>query len=68
VTHQAFHPAFAELVPYVVAVIELDEGVRMIASLRDVDGAPLRLSLPVEVGWEKITDDVTLPVFSPRWQ
>lgn len=33
VYHQAFHPAFAERLPYNVAVVELDEGPRMITNI-----------------------------------
>jgi uncharacterized OB-fold protein len=35
-------PALAELVPFVIAVVELDEGVRMIGMLVGDDGLPLR--------------------------
>ncbi len=35
VVHYAFNPAFADEVPYAVAVIELDEGCRLVARLED---------------------------------
>jgi uncharacterized OB-fold protein len=35
VYHQAFHPAFADRVPYNVAVVELDEGPRMVTNILD---------------------------------
>lgn len=35
VYHQAFHPAFADRVPYNVAVVELDEGPRLVTNLLD---------------------------------
>ena len=37
VTHQAFHPAWADRVPFAVATIELDEGVRMVSDLPPSD-------------------------------
>ena len=43
VTHQALHPAYADDVPYALLVVEMDEGVRMVSTLRDLD--PLELLL-----------------------
>jgi len=61
VTHQVFHPAFE--VPFVAAVVELDEGVRMVSQLMDVDPSMLALDLRVEVEFRRITDDFHTPVF-----
>jgi len=63
VTHQAPFPGFAT--PYIVAVIELEEGVRMAAGLRDVDPAELRLDLPVELDLEPVTETAAVPFFRP---
>lgn len=68
VTHRAFHPAWADCVPYVVATIELDEGVRLISDLPAADVADVAIGRRVEVFFEDITDDgdrvgVTLPRF-----
>ena len=52
VTHQVFHPAWAGAAPYVVATIELDEGVRMVADLPPEDVADIAIGLPVEVFFE----------------
>lgn len=65
VIHRAFHPAFAEQVPYVVALAELDEGVRMYANLRGINPADIRGDMAVEVFFEKLTPEVTLPQFRP---
>ena len=66
VTHQALHPAFASEVPYAVAVVELEEGVRMAAGLRDIDPGAIELDLPVEVRFEPVGEDLALPYFRPR--
>ena len=66
VTHQAPHPAFASQAPYAVVVVELEEGVRIVASLRDLDPAQLELDLPVEVVLEEVSEDVALPFACPR--
>ncbi len=65
VTHEALHPAFAGELPYVVAVIELEEGVRMVAGVRGIAAEELALELPVEVGFERVSDEVVLPYFHP---
>lgn len=66
VTHQAPIRVFAAKAPYAVLVVELDEGVRMIAGLVDASPSELRLDLPVEVVFERITPEAALPQFRPR--
>ena len=63
VTHQAFHPAWADRVPYAVVTVELAEGVRMVSDLPDDDVANVRIGAPVEVFFDDVTHDVTLPRF-----
>jgi len=63
VANHAFHPGFKAELPYVLATVDLDEGVRMIAQLRGVAAAAIRIGLPVEVAFERATDELTLPVF-----
>jgi uncharacterized OB-fold protein len=57
--------AFAADVPYVVAVIDLAEGVRMLSNLVQCDPAALRCDLPVEVCFERLNEEFTLPKFRP---
>jgi uncharacterized OB-fold protein/acyl dehydratase len=47
--------------PFVVALVELDEGVRMLGELIDVDPAAVTIGMPVEVALTKIDDELTLP-------
>jgi len=63
--HRAFHPAHAAEVPYAVALVELDEGVRL--PLRVVDCPPeaLRIGARGEIRFARLTDGVTVPVFAP---
>ena len=53
--------------PYVIAVVELDEGPRLLTNLVDVEPDPdaLPLDLPVEVRFETV-GEAALPVFRPR--
>jgi uncharacterized OB-fold protein len=62
VVHRA-PPEYREEVPYVVALVELDEGVRMMTRLVDVEPAEVRVDLPVEVA---IRGDPRLPYFRPE--
>ncbi|MBF6179201.1 bifunctional MaoC family dehydratase N-terminal/OB-fold nucleic acid binding domain-containing protein [Nocardia otitidiscaviarum] len=47
--------------PYVVALVELEEGVRMLGELRGIDPAEVEVGLPVEAGFEALDDDNTVP-------
>jgi len=60
---QPMLPQFADLVPYSPVIVELDEGVRMVSWLTDVPDEELRLGLPVEVCFDDVTPEVTLPKF-----
>jgi uncharacterized OB-fold protein len=65
VYHQAFHPAFEDQAPYVVAVVALADGPRILSNIVGCDPAEVRCDLPVEVVWEDIGQDVVLPKFKP---
>jgi uncharacterized OB-fold protein len=66
VAAQPFVRQFAPLVPYAPAVIELEEGVRMVSWLTDVRPEDLALGIPVEVTFDDVTPEVTLPKFRRR--
>jgi uncharacterized OB-fold protein len=66
ITHQPLIRDFAEPVPYAIAVVELEEGVRMVTGLRDVAYEHLALDLELEVVFETVADGVALPFFRPR--
>jgi len=63
---QPMLPPFAADIPYSPAVIELDEGVRMVSWLTDVPEGELRLALPVEVVFDDVSPEVSLPKFRKR--
>jgi uncharacterized OB-fold protein len=65
VTHQPLHPDFAGEVPYAVVVVELDEGPRVVCSVRDLANEALALDLPVEIGLAPVSDDLALPFARP---
>lgn len=59
-------PAFAEDVPYVVAYVELEEGVRMCTNVVDCDPESVEHGTPVEVTFEEVDESISLPKFRPR--
>ncbi|WP_213453193.1 Zn-ribbon domain-containing OB-fold protein [Rhizomonospora bruguierae] len=64
--YRAGHPSRAADVPYTMVLVDLVEGVRVFGELVDVPPAAARIGLPVEVGFQDVTDDLTLPVFRPK--
>lgn len=65
VMHQVYHPGFAAEVPYAVVQIKLVEGVKMISNLVGIAPHDIRIGMPVEVVFEQISDEITLPKFAP---
>ncbi|MCU4186358.1 OB-fold domain-containing protein [Acidiferrimicrobium sp. IK] len=66
-THRPFHPFFVDRVPYLVAVVELEEqaGLRVLTNLVRVAEADVRIGMAVQVEFERLSDDLTIPVFAP---
>lgn len=65
VVHQKYHPAFAEEVPYNVAVVELEEGPRLTTKITGVENDVVDVGIAVEVGFEDVNDEISLPLFRP---
>jgi uncharacterized OB-fold protein len=66
IMHQLYHPGFAGHVPYAVVVVELEEGCKFISNLLGVEPHDIRCGMPVEVTFEKLSDDVSIPKFRLR--
>jgi uncharacterized OB-fold protein len=67
VVHRAFLPELAEHVPYTVVVVALDDAdVRFVSNLVDAAPGELRVGLPVEVVFEDVAPEVTVPRFRVR--
>jgi uncharacterized OB-fold protein len=60
-------PAFQADGPYVVALVDLDEGCRMMTNIVGVRPSPdtVKIGMPVEIVYDNVTDAVTLPKFRP---
>jgi len=63
--HKAWFPAFAGDVPYNVIQVELDEGPRFTSNLVQHKEGDLRVGRRVEVVFDDVTPEVTLPRFRP---
>ena len=59
----ALHPAFLNATPYAAVIVELEEGVRILSNVVDCAPGELEIGMPVQVGFERQADSVTLPVF-----
>jgi len=65
VTYQNQSPGFREELPYVLAIVELDEGVRMMTNVVGCAPDAVRIGMPVQVVFEDVTAEITLPKFRP---
>jgi len=63
--HQAYHPGFESDIPYVTAVIELDEGPHFLSNLVGCEHNEIRCEMQVEVVWEGVSAEFSLPKFKP---
>ncbi len=60
------HPMFPGFdSPYIVALVELEEGLRLVSNLCDVADRDVTIGMPVEVFYEHFDGDLVLPQFRP---
>jgi uncharacterized OB-fold protein len=64
VLHHPRHPAFTY--PLLTALVDLDEGIRLVTNLVDIDPAEVRIGMPVQVTFVPAADNTQVPVFAPR--
>jgi uncharacterized OB-fold protein/acyl dehydratase len=61
------HPNFAAFdPPYVVGLVELEEGTRLLTNIVDLDPESVRVGMPVEVNLARRNSERTLPFFRPQ--
>jgi uncharacterized protein len=51
--------------PLVIALVELDEGVRILGELHDVEPDEVAIGQRVQVAYQRIDDELTLPYWTP---
>ena len=65
ILHQRYHPAFGDRLPYNVAIVELDEGPRMIANVLDVGDKGVEIGMRVRPRIEQLDDETAALFFEP---
>jgi uncharacterized OB-fold protein len=65
VMHRVYHPSFKDKVPYVVAVIALDEGPRLISNVVGIPFGDVRCDMPVQVVFDEVRPGIRIPKFAP---
>lgn len=58
-------PAFAGECPYVIASVTLAEGARIMSNVVTDDVEAVKIGMAVEVFFDAVTDDLTIPKFKP---
>lgn len=66
--NQVAHPFYADKVPYLIGVVDIEEeaGVRIPAGLVDCAHDDLRCGIPMEAVFRQVTPTLTLPYFRPQ--
>ena len=65
ITRQNQSAGFRNKVPYVMTYVELEEGVRLLTNIVDCDPDSVAIGMPVEVTFEDVTPEVSVPLFKP---
>jgi len=63
--HRVYHPAFAKEVPYVVALVELEEGPRLLTNIVGMPPEQVACDMPVQVTFDDYDEGVAVPKFKP---
>ncbi len=65
IIHSYCPTEFMEDIPYIVAVIELEEGVRMMSNIIGCPLDKIKCDMEVEVVFDAVNEEITLPKFKP---
>jgi uncharacterized OB-fold protein len=65
IIRQNYAKPFRDELPYVVAMVDLDEGVRIMSNITDCPVEDVRIGLPVEAHFVTAADDIGVPFFRP---
>jgi hypothetical protein len=67
ISHQALIPQLKDHLPYVIALVEPDDatGIRFATNLVDTETSEVRIGMAVEVAWDDVNDQATIPRFRP---
>jgi len=65
ITRGMVEPKFMPDLPYVLAMVDLEEGIRMMTRIVECDPEEVELNMDVEVVFEDISEECSLPMFRP---
>jgi uncharacterized OB-fold protein len=65
VFHRVYHPGFEQVVPYVVALVALEEGPRLLTNIVGIAPEKVACEMPVKVVFDDVADGVSVPKFAP---
>jgi uncharacterized OB-fold protein len=65
IAYQNKTPGWEDFVPYVLAAVELDEGVKLMTNILNTPPEKVRIGMPVKVTFVDATDEITIPYFEP---
>jgi uncharacterized OB-fold protein len=66
VFYQRYNKAFEQDIPYNVALVQLEEGPRMYSNVVGVDNDQVKVGDKLDVVFDPVTPEVTIPRFKPR--
>jgi uncharacterized OB-fold protein len=66
VMHRTGNPLMQDRVPYTVALVDLEEGVRFMTNIVNCPPSQVKVGMPVSLTWEKLSDGRALPLFELR--
>ncbi len=64
VVHQAPYPSFEDRIPYVIGLVELEEGVRIMSNIVDCEADEVEIGMALTVTYEE-RGEVMIPMFRP---
>ncbi|MCP4750071.1 MAG: Zn-ribbon domain-containing OB-fold protein [Proteobacteria bacterium] len=65
VTYDYAPPEFADDVPFALAIVNLEEGFSIMSNMVECDFEKLECDMPVQVVFDPVTPEITLPKFKP---
>lgn len=66
VVHRSGVDFFRDRLPYIVATVLLEEGVCLTTNVVDCDVEGVRIGMPVRVTFDRLSEDMAIPVFKPQ--
>jgi len=66
VIRQNYSRPFRDWIPYVVALVDLEEGPRVMTNIVDCEPDDVRIGMAVQARFEAVSDEAGIALFSPR--